>query len=148
MDATIKGNWVNDLNSGNFQKGVGRLHKVRKDTEGKIVHEFCCLGVLCEQAVAEGVADRTLIGSEDFGHYVYHPAGTDYNDANDDGEANSNYLPPFVKRWAGLDESNPRVDTPSGVDVKDYGVRCSVATLNDEVYGSFDKIAELVERNF
>lgn len=147
MDETIKAKWVEDLNSGNFPKGVGRLHKVRRDAfdRDKVEHSFCCLGVLCEQAVAAGVADRTLIGNEEFGHYVYHPAGTEYTEGID---SNSNYLPAFVKQWAGLNDANPRVDTPTDVDVKDYGTRVSVATLNDEVYGSFDKIAELVERNF
>lgn len=46
IDPKIKEQWVADLRSGNYKQTAGRLH----DERG-----YCCLGVLCEQAVEAGV---------------------------------------------------------------------------------------------
>lgn len=147
MNPEVKAQWLEDLRSGNFVKGRTRLHTVDKNEDGTERHEFCCLGVLCEQAVAAGVVDRTLRGTPGEGeaYYVYHLPGVD-PDEDDDAEAN--YLPDVVKVWAGLHAYCPRVNTDgTEADPSQVGRRVAVATLNDEIYNTFAPIADAVERD-
>lgn len=138
MDSVIKGQWLDDLRSGDFRQGKGTLHRVKRDDEGKIVHEFCCLGVLCEQAVAAGVADRVLEGDDDNGRYRYYAAGTHHLETGE-----SNYLPEVVRTWAGIDTYSPRVVHPEdGTDRK-----IALADLNDSYDKTFADIATVIEND-
>lgn len=161
MDETIKEQWIADLCSGEYVQGQGRLHKIKatydystpqgdKPYTRTVRHEFCCLGVLCEQAVAAGIADRTLIGSEDDGHYAYHPAGTSYSETEEAEEVGANYVPKFIQQWAVLPDENPYVITPDSHvgPYPLYGPTTPLARLNDDVDNpvSFADLARVIER--
>lgn len=126
MNPEIKAQWLEDLRSGNFRKGRGVLHRTTTDGRGNKIHEFCCLGVLCEQAVAAGVIDRTLSGEDGAGVYAY---GNDHD---------STYLPQEVRDWAGIDTHSPSVQL--------NGRRDHVAIMNDDGGDlDFTKIADALE---
>lgn len=125
MNPEIKAQWLEDLRSGNFRKGRGVLHRVRDASDGTKIHEFCCLGVLCEQAVAAGVVERH--GSPDNGGAYSYGADSD-----------ATYLPREVREWAGIDTHSPVVMT--GEYRGDH-----VATLNDDHYDDFGPIADAIE---
>lgn len=142
MDATIKAQWLEDLRSGNFKQGKGTLHQVvrvpQEDGTSKLEHRFCCLGVLCEQAVAEGVADREFVeggGSNGEGVYRYFNKG---GEGYLSGE--SAYLPRAVREWSGVDASSPRISDP------DYdGCVVALADLNDTEGDDFATLATKIE---
>jgi hypothetical protein len=121
MNPAIKAQWLRDLRSGEYPQGKGRLRK-----DGK----FCCLGVLCEQAVKAGIV--ILVDLD--GTWGYRAVG----DGNDFALGT---LPEAVQDWAGL-SSNP------GVPIGILGWTSSLATLNDGVrteQRNFREIADLIE---
>jgi hypothetical protein len=87
MKAEIKEQWLKDLRSGDFAQVEGTL----SDGEG-----YCCLGVLCEQAVKAGVIEKTPT-----------PDGVKYGN---DVEFSWGALPQPVIDWAELDSVDPAVD--------------------------------------
>ncbi len=117
MDQEIKAQWLADLRSSEYVQGTGALNR-----NG----QFCCLGVLTDQAVKAGITtdqgtnergDRLYGSSEDFG--------------------NASFLPPEVSEWAGLGgRCNPYVDEHR-----------NLASLNDEGR-TFQEIADIIEQNF
>jgi hypothetical protein len=146
MDPGVKAKWLEDLRSGNFRKGTNKLHKESKDDDGNVVHEFCCLGVLCEQAVAEGVIERRKVGGTGtlgYPRYVYI-------DPQDNPEIGSEVYPPkAVMDWAGLPSDNPNIAMDETADadiIRNEGCpTVSLATLNDEHYDEFGPIADKIE---
>lgn len=133
MNPEVKAQWVADLRSGKFLQGKGVLHRENTATDAASVHTFCCIGVLCESAVAAGVAERTQ-SSNDANCFKY----SDPNDTEFGG--NSHYAPGVVRVWAGLDSSNPSVE---------YAERFrTLADLNDDEGMSFDQIADLIEAQY
>lgn len=52
--------WLNALESGEYQQGRGKLRT--KD------NKFCCLGVLCDLAVKEGILPEPIL---EMSHYCY-----------------------------------------------------------------------------
>lgn len=94
MNEAVKTKWVDALRSGEYKQGKGQLQTKSGN--------FCCLGVLCDLAVQEGVLDAPeLIDGETFSGYRY------------EGEAA--LLPKSVQAWAG----NVRVGTL--IDMNDSG---------------------------
>ena len=85
MDQEIGKRWIAALESGEYMKGKGRLCAER--STGHTV--FCCLGVLCELALKDGV---DLVKE-------WSLAGATY-----DGEGS--FLPGSVVDWAGMHSSN------------------------------------------
>lgn len=143
MNPEIKEKWLEDLRSGNFRKGTSKLHRESTDQEtGQPTHEFCCLGVLCEQAVAAGVAERVR-RNEGYGgvRYVYF-------NPNDEFDASEVYPPKVVMDWAGLPSDNPQVDldpeTERTIIEHEGNGRASLANLNDDHYTSFEPIADKI----
>ena len=118
MHEPIKTQWVADLRSGEYKQGQGALHVEETD-------RFCCLGVLCDQAVKAGV--EVVAGR--------HESAT--------GEFLTTYdgvwavLPQSVMKWAGLDSTNP--------DVVPVHKTRSLAELNDDGQ-TFERIADLIEQ--
>jgi hypothetical protein len=115
MDASIKAEWISDLISGEFEQTGGVL----KGREGG----YCCLGVLCEQAVRKGVIPPAHV--DRMGWHLYGD------------ESRSDVLPIEVQRWAGL-ESNTGL----------YGEEGSLAFDNDVRGYTFPQIAEVIATNF
>lgn len=116
--------WVDALRSGEFKQGAERLKSV--DGSGQARH--CCLGVLCELAIRDGVK---LSARERGGvvHFGYAMA--------------SGYLPDEVGQWAGIPERNPFLNLPDGT-LRGV-VRSTAARLNDKEGWSFAQIADAIE---
>jgi hypothetical protein len=115
----VKDKWLTALRSGEYKQGPGALR--RGD-------EFCCLGVLCDLAVKEGV-----VTVQDSTPSYTGPTQYAYG-VNDDAA----YLPREVRDWADLPR-NPHI-------TEDGGERLSLAYFND-VGQSFDAIAALIEEH-
>lgn len=119
MNPNVKAKWVQALRSGQYEQGDGWLHY-----EADGVHKFCCLGVLCELAVEEGVIPpgdpNAGQPKNSVGNYIW-----DYDDGNDC------YLPPGVAAWADIDNTG-RIDGYDLADMNDGG-------------STFTEIADVIE---
>lgn len=122
MNADVKARWLAALRSGDYVQGTDRL--TTREPDGAVAH--CCLGVLCELAVADAVVRRFT----DDGGAVY---------GADAATAEEMYLPVAVRHWANLPR-NPVI--PGYV---------ALATLNDGADGiephDFAEIADLIEEH-
>lgn len=127
MNPAVKAAWVEALRSGEYQQTNGKL----RDDKG-----FCCLGVLCDLAVKEGIGtwdteprisyEITFISSSDPSHW----SGTMLTDE--------------VVRWAGLVDQDPIVPVPAG-----NGNRMvTLSWLNDDTGATFAEIADAIEKEF
>lgn len=87
MNLGIKHQWVTALRSGKYRQGGGAL---RKSHDG--IDTYCCLGVLCELAVAANVIPQPVLDGE---AYLYGP----WEEAA--------LLPREVVTWAELPHENP-----------------------------------------
>lgn len=131
-NAEVMTKWVEALESGDYEQTKGKLHRVEPDDfEGEEVPAgYCCLGVLCDLAVKEGVIPPPIFNKA-VGYALYM------------GDPDS--LPPLVQMWAGIERGNPYVDYeyPDGDSGED-----TLANLNDEQDMSFPEIAKIVRENF
>lgn len=131
MNPEIKRRWVEALRSGQYQQGLGALNK-----NGK----FCCLGVLCELAVADGVIERSAHPASNLS-YGYDELGSDLDPLDPEQRCEYAYLPDAVREWADLPSNNPQVNVPT----KYVNLR-TLAGLNDGGF-SFDYIADRIEES-
>lgn len=144
MKADIKAQWVKDLRSGDFQQGRSVL---RRDNGEGGKDQFCCLGVLCEQAVKAGVIPAPeLHGST----YRYLDDELDFAmKITGESFGQECVLPRKVAEWAGLlhEDGSAREDViiipAEDEDSCDY----SAIEANDGVGESFATIADLIEKN-
>jgi hypothetical protein len=87
----IKAQWVAALRSGEYKQGKWRLRLDASPATGKPWADgkprYCCLGVLCELAVAAGIIERAPVG---------------YWASSDHLAKISSVLPLAVAEWAGL----------------------------------------------
>lgn len=118
----VRAEWVRRLRSGQYMQGLGVLRMDRSD--GLVAH--CCLGVLCEIAVDEGVVIREdrprnaaiFSGVGDFAHH--------------DGFASALSMPPrSLAGWVGIDINS--------------GFFEELALMNDSGEFTFDAIADKIE---
>lgn len=123
MNPEIKALWLEALRSGEYEQGTSYLN---------MNGQFCCLGVLCDIAVRQGVA-VAVATYYDYGIKADSSAVVYY-----DGDPTT--LPLSVRGWAGLDHGNPGFDTAARE-------RHLLAALNDEGL-PFEDIATLIEENF
>lgn len=117
MNPEIKQKWVHALRSGEYRQGTQYL---KRDWESET--RFCCLGVLCELAKAEGVIEERVPphGIHEFGPEV-------------------NGLPVEVREWAGIE---------SRLGYFELGSQgTSLSDLNDQGV-LFDIIAGIIEEKF
>lgn len=114
MNREIRDKWTAALRSGTYRQGESKL---RSSDD-----EFCCLGVLCELAVEEGVIPQPELDGD---RYVY------------DGGAHS-YLPKSVMVWAGLDSDNARYSNAPN----------DLLALDNDRGVAFPQIAAIIEANF
>jgi hypothetical protein len=117
VNQEVKAKWVERLRDPRTMQGVGRLGF----TDGR----RCCLGVLCDIAVADGVIPAPVETSPDEDSWDSLLYGGD-----------SALLPSEVQDWAGLDSNAPMV--------REGHLLSSLAELNDKGY-SFKRIADLIE---
>lgn len=116
MDKKIKKRWVAALRSGKYKQGKGALHNRQ--------NEFCCLGVLCELAVEDGVIPSPRLSGD---HYLY--------------ELKHGFPPKSVREWAGEvfgEDGDPDVPTT------DEPYR-TLSSMNDGG-ASFEEIAKVIQR--
>jgi len=93
MDKKIKQKWISALKSGKFKQGRGKL---RYGNQNGTYH--CCLGVLSEIAVKEGVCSKKSAFGED-----------------------NLVLSTDVRLWAGLKENNPWLGNHLAAEWNDGG---------------------------
>lgn len=110
MNQEIKQRWVEALRSNQYQQTKGFLH----DDIG-----FCCLGVLCDLAVQDGVIEETSVNDGDYFCY----------------DTESTLLPYEVVEWARLSSKDPKVVNNG---------ETTLSTLNDNG-NSFISIAEVID---
>ena len=111
--------WVKALRSGDYEQGAESLANVE---ENGIT--YCCLGVLCELAVKEGI-----IRSKKNKSSIRYGGPTD---------GKTDLLPDKVVRWAGLKNNDGDRHKPD---------THTLAELNDDYAWSFKKIAKYIEEN-
>lgn len=109
MNPEIKQEWVAALRSGKYKQGRKRLN-----TDDK----YCCLGVLCEIAVAHGITEKAT-PSDLFNITCY-------------GGCNTSSLPREVVEWSGVSAYG------------DLSGQRSLSELND-IGRSFSEIATIIE---
>jgi hypothetical protein len=117
VNKEVKKKWVDALRSGEYAQGRSSL----RDHD-----EYCCLGVLCELAVKEGV-----IAPPTYSDGVWRYVG--------DQEY---YLPRVVMDWAELTEEDPKVDPGEDSEFSEWN---TLAQMNDGAQADFDQIAEMIE---
>lgn len=120
--------WITALRSGQFEQGTGRLASV-DDPDTRENPKYCCLGVACEVAVANGVVLPTRMKQdvmEDDAWIIEY-----------DGDALC--LPKKVLEW--LDLPHHR-----NISILYHGNRKLVSEMNDEYRWTFDQIADALEK--
>jgi hypothetical protein len=156
MDSRVKGLWLDALRSGEYKQAKEMLAKVNPETEE--VEGFCCLGVLCDLAVKEGVIpspvrvdkyERVLGGDLPKDRYQYGDPEADLYLNTSTAE-----LPEAVRLWAGLDDTSPSIQTVPNPeydpdDDDEYAesetISAGLAELNDDHGYDFSGIADLIE---
>lgn len=119
MKKDIKEKWVAALRSGEYEQGHGALNTNDR---------FCCLGVLCDLAVDDGVTMAVeTVWTEEEGAEVRYDGHMDWP-------------PNAVLAWADLDTDDPSVPDP------ETGTLARVSRLNDGGL-SFNEIADLIEEH-
>lgn len=129
MREDIKVRWVEALRSGQYEQ-----------TEGLLANDngFCCLGVLCEIAVQDGVVAKQVKdqyeGDPNDDHVVTYGVGSDFHYEMDA------VLPSMVYEWAELETSNPSILWE--------GVTHPISDLNDDYHLNFSQIADVIEEQY
>lgn len=119
MNERVKKLWLKELRSGEWKQGQGAL---MNDAD-----EACCLGVLCDIAIREGVVKPWKLNVTSF-----------WNKRQWEVDKAFETLPPKVQHWAGLTSDNPVIDTGT--------MNENLAAINDGG-ASFKRIADLIEKN-
>lgn len=138
--------WVTALESGEYDQGRGYLNT----NTG-----LCCLGVLCELAVQDGVINP---GVKERGFVAYEdPRDVEVNGSYND-KPYDQMPPPAVMEWVGLDPEHPKAVATVGEWIYDevgYDGREEQVTkpvelvhLNDEEGFSFSQIAAALRETY
>ncbi len=127
MNESVKMRWVQALRSGDFKQTTGVLQRLQNMSYGdqKRPAGHCCLGVLCEIAVQDGVISKyasDVVALTQFGN-------------------ENKVLPGAVMQWAGLDSSDPRIEAG-----EPWGNH-SLSHFNDSAKLDFNQIAHLIEEH-
>lgn len=123
MNSEIKEKWVAALRSGKYKQGKDRLATITICDETT----YCCLGVLCELAVEEGIAIKTK--------------GISYFNYDND----RNYPPESVCKWAEFESLEPSSDGKMFYIRNPMIEEYNLGEYNDIKKYSFEQIADLIE---
>lgn len=115
MHEEIKNRWIENLESGEYPKGVGSLRE-----KGR----YCCLGVLTDMYIREH--DDLMW----MGNLAVPDKSSDYCD-----EYAETLLPAKVREWAGIEEEDYHIHSFGGG---------SLATINDHS-DTFDPVIERIK---
>lgn len=138
----IKKVWLSALRSGKFRQCKSRLKK-STGVEGRGKYSYCCLGVLCEIVVWEGIISEPIWATP-----RYHSG----SEAKFDGREDE--LPSKVIRWAFQDVKKDiisfdvydRLVRIPAITTKSKNCIYTLADLNDSGY-AFQRIADIIEKN-
>jgi hypothetical protein len=122
MNQEIKAQWVAALRSGEYTQGKEAL---RNDEGG-----FCCLGVLCELAIAAGVCAPAVYNN---GYNLWEYEGA------------SSTLPYSVMRWADLSSDNPPVQDSCLAELNDGEWDTDTGAVDNGM--DFNEIADIIEEH-
>jgi hypothetical protein len=143
VKAEVKAQWIADLRSGEYEQGKGNLRRTVDGTE-----HYCCLGVLCEQAVKASAIPAPEL--HDHGVYVYLDDECD-GDGGVTGESFNQEcaLPRKVAEWAGIPVER---EFGLGEDVvimpeDAHAGEVTAIGANDGMALPFLEIADLIEKN-
>jgi hypothetical protein len=125
MRPEVREQWVAALRSGKYKQMPGALARVTP--EGS---RYCCLGVLCDIAVQEGVLAAPN-GANNLG-YVYYGGMADV-------------LPEKVVAWAELPEANPEL---AMIEEGGEEMILAAAEWNDTFKKTFEEIADAIEYTY
>ena len=126
MKKEIADKWVAALRSGEYKQTTGKLANVERT-------EHCCLGVLCEMAIKDGVDVEVSVRLDE---------GDDGNDRfYTEFDKETGHPPKSVQRWAGMASASGRLYQPV------YDEDTSLASLNDRGW-SFEQIADVIEKHW
>lgn len=137
MNPKIKERWLAALRSGDYKQTDGYLSIKSAVPNDDQFDGFCCLGVLCEIAVADGVVQKQRVSENSFFEYG-NPELDDWDHS---------VLPRSVMEWAGLQDDNPSVNAvEDGLDPEEYDAWVPLSEPNDNG-SSFNQIAAWIERD-
>lgn len=136
MNQEIKARWLEALRSGDYKQTDGYLNISSAIPEDDEFDGYCCLGVLCEIAVADGVIQKQRVSENSFFEYG-NP---------DKGDWDYSVLPVSVQDWAGLTESNPSVNAIEADDDPLADNWMPLSEPNDNGM-TFDQIADWIEKD-
>ena len=115
LNPVVKAAWLEALRSGDYKQGRERLHRINEDGSSG----YCCMGVLCELAIQNGLPMDRVETEDDDIDPVYSYDGYD------------SYPPNSVWQWANLDRP----------------AQFTLARLNDDEVFNFSEIADWIEAN-
>lgn len=135
MNPEIKDKWLTALRSGEYRQGQNVLKQQHGEND---TPQYCCLGVLCDIAVKEGldITVRDIHEEDEAAEKQVWEFGTSDSLSHE-------LLPDAVMEWAGMDSDNPTVYDPSA-RAEDQLRATDIATLNDNGI-SFEDIADVIE---
>ena len=138
MDKRVKALWIEALESGEYEQTTGQLRYQYEDQKPA----FCCLGVLCEVAVKDGL-------------------DIEFDPEKDSYDEYTAFLPGKVQKWAGLgsgehgDDWDDSGQLPTPVrytlgtgEYEDHGTATTLLSLNDGANYTFAQIAKVIEEQF
>lgn len=129
MNPEVKAKWLAALRSGDYEQGRDALRT------GTRHRQYCCLGVLCDLAVKEGIIGQPILIDRDWTY-------------GDTTHTSWSALPLTVAQWAGLYNPDDLSHTSGfGIDAmatSPEGDRTSLSSLNDSGK-TFEQIADIIE---
>src|SRR5258708_7031143 len=125
MDPQVKQLWVEALRSGKYKQGQNRL--------ADDLDHYCCLGVLCEVAISQGLPITK--STSEHGRITY--------------DAEKYNLPMTVVKWAGLQGFDPTIPEIRGRRLSNINDEIDYFGYGDKgtIKNDFNVIADLIEAN-
>lgn len=130
MNVDVKELWITALRSGDYKQD-STSYKLQSN------NGFCCLGVLCDIAVKQGVIPEPKIINDNsrlFGIEVPHELNS----------SNFSYLPDAVMQWSGIKDAMGSIKN-SYPNVYNSRRSSELSTLNDGGV-SFSVLADIIDK--
>lgn len=134
MNQEIKERWIAELESGKWEQTNGFL--ALDDTNKR-----CCLGVLCDIAVEDGIVQRDVT-RDSFGV----AKTVVYRGFEKDSVGTTAVLPEEVMVWADIDSDNGSYDTSETKNSK--RPRSEALSQDNDLGKSFQDIANIIREKF
>lgn len=143
MNPTIKERWIAALQSGEYKQDPegGALCKVNVDGE---VVGYCCLGVLMDMAVQDGIISPPKPHPDILNvKAMQWPTWSASEDEDDEGATEDGVLTREVMEWAGIGEDNPMLLTEHWGMISASVLNDGDASMNIPRH-SFSEIAQFI----